>query len=73
MNKKISEQGKQKNGLFIKLFYFYSKFDETWRSCSTDGNYNFTKFHKNQMKNKKVLLMAHLMDVSSVKVLLRSC
>ena len=22
-------------------------------------NYNFTKFHQNQMKNKKVLLIAH--------------
>ena len=27
-------------------------------------NYNFTKFHQNQMKNKKVLLLAYLTDVS---------
>ena len=25
-------------------------------------NYNFTKFHQNQMKNKKVLLIAHFSD-----------
>ena len=35
-------------------------------------NYNFTKFHQNQMKNKKVLLIPCLTDVSSVKVPLRS-
>ena len=29
--------------------------------------------HQNQMKNKKVLLIAHLMDVLSVKVPLRYC
>ena len=28
-------------------------------------HYNFTKFHQNWMKNKTVLLMAHLMDISS--------
>ena len=33
------------------------------------GNYNFTKFHQNQMKNKKVLLIGNLMDVSPIKVL----
>ena len=47
----------QKNGLLIKRC-FSSDFDETWRNCSTHGNYNFTKFHQNQMKNKKVLLIA---------------
>ena len=35
--------------------------------------YNFTKFHQNQMKNIKGLSLAHLMDVSSLKVSLRSC
>ena len=35
--------------------------------------YNFSKFHQNQMKNEKVLLIAHLMDVSAGKVLLRPC
>ena len=38
----------------------------------THEYYNFTKFHQNQMKNKKVLLIACLVDVSSDKVLLRS-
>ena len=36
-------------------------------------NYNFTKCQQNQMKDKKVLLIANLTDVSSVKVPLRSC
>ena len=36
--------------------------------------YNFTKFHQNRMKNKKVLFIAHLTDMSSInKALLRSC
>ena len=39
----------------------------------THGYYNFTEFRQNQMKNKEVILIAHLTDVSSVKVLLRSC
>ena len=30
-------------------------------------NYNFTKFHQNQMKNKKVLLIAHF-SVQNFKV-----
>ena len=57
---KIIEQGKQKNGLLIKLFHFYSDFDETWwsyntRMCNSTYDYNFTKFHQNRNKNKKVL------------------
>ena len=35
--------------------------------------YNFTKFHQNRMKIKKNLIIDHLMEVSSIKVLLRSC
>ena len=31
------------------------------------GKYNFTKFHQNQMKNKKVLLIAHF-SVQNFKV-----
>ena len=31
-----------------------------------------SKFHQNQMKNKKVFNKDHLMEVSSIKVLLRS-
>ena len=31
------------------------------------GNYNFTKFHQNQLKNKKVLLIAHF-SVQNFKV-----
>ena len=32
--------------------------------------YNFTKFQQNWIKHKKVFICAHLMEVSSVKVLL---
>ena len=51
------------NGLLIKLFCFSSDFDETRWNCithgqSSKGNYNFTKFHQNQVKNKKVLIIA---------------
>ena len=35
------------------------------------GNYNFTKFHQNQMKNKKVLLTARF-SVQNFKVSLKS-
>ena len=35
--------------------------------------YNFTKFHKNRMKNKKVFIIECLTEVSSDKVALRSC
>ena len=44
-----------------------SDFDETWWSCSTYVYYNFTKFHQNQMKNKKVLLIARF-SVQNFKV-----
>ena len=32
------------------------------------GYYNFTKFHQNRMKIKKVLIIDSLMEVSSIKV-----
>ena len=35
--------------------------------------YNFTKFHQNQMKNKKVFIIDRLTEVSSINVPLRSC
>ena len=35
-------------------------------------NYNFTKFHQNQMKNKKVLLIARV-SVQNFKVSVESC
>ena len=35
------------------------------------GNYNFTKFHQKQMKNKKVLLIARL-SVQNFKVSVES-
>ena len=35
------------------------------------GNYNFTKFNQNQMKNKKVLLIAHF-SVQNFKVSVES-
>ena len=37
------------------------------------GYYNFTMFHQNRMKNKKVFFIDHVMEVLSVKVPLRSC
>ena len=41
-----------------KTFFCFSfDFGETWWNCSTHG-YKFTKFHQNQMKNKKVLVTA---------------
>ena len=48
----------QKNGLLINFFVFHPilmKLDEIVLHM---GNYHFTKFHQNQMKNKKVLLIA---------------
>ena len=48
-----------KNGLLIKLFCFWSYFDETWWDCSTHAYYNLTKFHQSRIKNKKLLLIAH--------------
>ena len=35
------------------------------------GYYNFTKFHQIRMKNKKVLFIDRLTEVSSIKVPLR--
>ena len=32
-------------------------------TCSTHGYYNFTKFHQNQMKNKKVFIIGRLIEV----------
>ena len=61
------------NGILIKLFRFSSDIDKTWCSCCIHGYYNFTKFHQIWMKNNKVLLIARLMDVPSIKVPLRSC
>ena len=56
----------QKNGLLIELFWFSSDFDEIWWSCSTQCVLQFHQVssksdekQKNQMKNKKVLLIAH--------------
>ena len=47
----------QKNGLLIKLFYFSSdmKLGEIVEHMGT--KYNSTKFHQNQMKNQKNLLL----------------
>ena len=57
--------------LKIKLFGFSSDFDETWWSCSIHMYYKFTKFHQIRMKNKKVLFIDRLTEVSSIKVPLR--
>ena len=40
--------------------------------AGTHGNYNYTKFHQNQMKNKKVLIIDRLMEILSIKVPLRT-
>ena len=37
------------------------------------GTATSPKFHHNQMKNKKVFIIDHLTEVSSVEVPLRSC
>ena len=47
-----------------KSFCFSSDFDKNWL---TYVFYNFTKFHQNQMKNKKVLLIA-LFSVQNFKL-----
>ena len=48
-----------KNGLLIKLFFhlILIKFGEV---VVAHVYYNFAKFYRNRMKNKKVLLIAHL-------------
>ena len=56
----------QKNGLLKKLFCFSSDFDKTRWGCSIHGYYNFTKFHQNRMKNKKVFLIAHFWPISAL-------
>ena len=42
------------------------------KASSDMGNYNFTNFHQNQMKNKKVLLIAHFSD-QNFKVSVELC
>ena len=61
----------QKNGLFKKLFVFHPILMQLGETAVHMGNYNFTKFHQNQMKNKKVLLMAHF-SVQNFKVSVES-
>ena len=52
-------------------YLIYAPFETIYHTVQ--GYYNFTKFHQNWMKNKKVLITDRLMEVSSVKVPLRSC
>ena len=47
------------------------KLGETWWTCSTHCYYNITKFYQNQMKNKKVSLIAHF-SVPNFKVSVES-
>ena len=61
------QNSEQKNGLLTKLFCFSSDFMQLGETILHMGNYNFTKFHHNQMKNKKVLLIAHF-SVQNFKV-----
>ena len=60
-------------GLLIKPFFvFHPILKKLGEVVVHMGNYNFTEFYQNWMKDKKVLLIAHLMDVLSVMVPLRS-
>ena len=62
----------QKNGLLIKIFFvFHPILIKLGEIVAHLGNYNFTKFHQNQMKNKKVLLIAHF-SVQNFKVSVES-
>ena len=51
-----------KNGLLLNIFAFSSDFDKTRSSCSNHVYCNFTKFHQNRMKNKKVFIIAHFLN-----------
>ena len=57
----------QKNGLLIKLSVFHPILMKLGEIVIHMGNYNFTKFYQNQMKNKKVLLIVHF-SVQNFKV-----
>ena len=58
----------QKNRLLIKLFFiFHLILMKLGEIVVHMDNYNFTKFHQNQMKNKKVLLIARF-SVQNFKV-----
>ena len=58
VNKETKWIKKTKNGFLINLICCSTDFDETCWSCSTHEYYNFTKFHQNRIKHKKVLSMA---------------
>ena len=61
----------QKNGLLVKLFVFHLILMKLGEIVVHMDNYNFTRFHQNQMKNKKVLLIAHF-SVQNFKVSVES-
>ena len=63
-----------KLGEVVVLFAILMKLGEVVVPVPTTHKYfNFTKFHQNWMKNKKVLITDCLTEVSSFKVPLRSC
>ena len=62
----------QKNGLLINFFYvFHLILMKLGEVVVTHVFYNFTKFHQNRMKNKKVFLIAHF-SVQNFKVSVES-
>ena len=57
----------QKNGLLINFFVFHLILMKLGEVVVIHVYYNFTKFHQNRMKNKKVLLIARF-SVQNFKV-----
>ena len=74
MNKEFSKCAidlKKKYFILFFMILILMKLGEV--VVGTHVYYNFTKFHQNWMKNKKVFIIDNLKEVSSVKVPLRSC
>ena len=59
----------EKNGLLKNFFFvFHPILMKLGEIVEHMDNYNFTKFHQNQMKNKKVLLILACFSVQNFKV-----
>ena len=61
----------EKRAIYKTFFVFHQILMQLLEIVVHMDNYNFTKFHQNQMKNKKVLLMAHF-SVQNFKVSVES-
>ena len=57
----------EKQAINKTFFVFHPILMQLGETVVHMGNYNFTKFHQNQMKNKKVLLIARF-SVQNFKV-----